>query len=387
MTRNIVICCDGTDNKLTLDQNSNVVHLYSCLVKNENQITYYNPGVGTIEPDSFNTKIKRFFYNIRDRTTAISLKDKVRDAYIFLIENYEAGDQIYLFGFSRGAYTVRMLSGMIDMFGLIHKGNTNHLRYILDIYAKVDNEFAMANTFKHRFSRDIKIRFIGVWDTVVSVGNIFTYKRYFYSQNLKIAQTVRHAIAIDERRKLFYHYEVKPTHNDLMECYFAGVHSDVGGSYLEKESGLSKIALEWMLAEASHNGLKLNKEDVKRYLYGYEPKGQRNIYGVPNISEQVHNSLKPLYWFLALFPRKIVEYVKNDVTIEGSKSKAKTKKVVEEKVRYDWRLFPLREIPLNNNKTFLHESVIEKINTTNYAPVNIKDIKKYQIAQTNEIIY
>ena len=349
MGKNIVICCDGTDNKLTLEKNTNIVYLYSCLIKNENQITYYNPGVGTIAPDSMGTNFRRFFYKIRDYATAISLTDKVKDAYIFLMENYEEGDQVYLFGFSRGAYTVRMLCGLIEMFGLIHKGNTNHLRYILEIYSNVDNKFALANSFRNKFSRKIEIKFIGVWDTVVSVGNIFKNKKFPYSKKLEIAKTVRHAVAIDERRKLFYFYEVNPQHQDLIECFFAGVHSDVGGSYLESESGLSKIALEWMLGEASNNGLILNKKNVDKYLFG-----QDTFYQKPDFKQNIHDSLKG-YKFLSVFPRKIY-----------------TKKGNEFKKSYDFRLFPPRDIPKN---AYIHESVFEKVKLKeaghHYNPLNI----------------
>jgi len=220
MPKNIVICCDGTDNKLTINQNTNVIHLYSCLQINENQVTYYHPGVGTIAPNGIRNWFARKWYLLKDMVSASSIEDNVIDAYIFLMNNYEEGDKIFLFGFSRGAYTVRMLSGLIEMFGLMHKGNSGHLRYALEIYAKGDKMFEIANAFKARFSRKIQIHFIGIWDTVVAAGGLISfYKSFPYSRSLDIAKTIRHAIAIDEKRKHYDYYEVSELHINCKEVF------------------------------------------------------------------------------------------------------------------------------------------------------------------------
>ena len=120
--RNIIICCDGTGNEIS-ENISNVLKLYRCLRKTEKtqprQLVFYDPGVGTLErPDPWH-KLKQDFNAILGLATGFGLDFNVLAAYAFLVHNYQAGDQIYLFGFSRGAYTVRVLAGLIHKVGLI----------------------------------------------------------------------------------------------------------------------------------------------------------------------------------------------------------------------------------------------------------------------------
>ena len=123
--RNIIICCDGTGNEIS-ENISNVLKLYRCLRKTEKtqprQLVFYDPGVGTLErPDPWH-KLKQDFNAILGLATGYGLDDNVLAAYAFLVHNYQAGDQIYLFGFSRGAYTVRVLAGLIHKIGPDHAG-------------------------------------------------------------------------------------------------------------------------------------------------------------------------------------------------------------------------------------------------------------------------
>jgi len=372
MKKNIAICCDGTDNQLTIDKNTNVIHLYSCLVKDENQITYYNPGVGTISHDSIKTSFLRKLYKLRDASFAYSLINDVKQAYIFLMNNYKQDDNIYLFGFSRGAYTVRMLHGMLKMYGLLHKGNEAHLDHILKIYSKDESIWEMANKFKKRFSREVDISFIGIWDKVVSIGNPFSfYKSFQFSADLVLAERVEHCIAIDEKRK---HYKVthiyrKDLHN---EVYFAGVHSDIGGSYPEKESGLSKISLEYMMGEVSQHGIRFDKSLVDRYLYGSESSG----YTKPDYKQEIHNSLSLLFRIADFLPR--IRYKKGNLF----------------NLSVDFSLWPGRKVL---DDATLHRSVNQKINdnSCNYSPPNIKkdllNIRKgspsYTIVESKSIKY
>jgi uncharacterized protein (DUF2235 family) len=363
MPKNIIICCDGTDNKLTINENTNVIHLYSCLVLNKEQIGYYHPGVGTIAPNGIRNAIARKWSVIKDAASASTLEANVRDAYIYLMNHYEEGDAIYLFGFSRGAYTVRMLSGLIEMFGLLHKGNDNHLRYALEIYSKGDKLFEMANAFKSRFSRKIEIHFIGIWDTVVAAGGLISfYKNFPYSRTLGIAKTVRHAISIDERRKHYYYYEVSEEHTNCKEVFFAGVHSDVGGSY--PIEGLSKIALEWMLGEASNEGLKLDQKKVDKYVFGKKAKYQK-----PDFTQPIHNSLTFMFRIFDFVPR--LRFKKDGWFFE---------------MKIDFRLWPKRTI---SDKAFIHESVFKKIEETkNYNPTNLNTKSNlYTIEKNSSIKY
>ena len=126
--RNIIICCDGTGNEIS-ENISNVLKLYRCLRKTEKtqprQLVFYDPGVGTLErPDPWH-KLKQDFNAILGLATGYGLDDNVLAAYAFLVRNYQDGDQIYLFGFSRGAYTVRVLAGLIHKVGLIAPEQVN----------------------------------------------------------------------------------------------------------------------------------------------------------------------------------------------------------------------------------------------------------------------
>lgn len=363
MPKNIVICCDGTDNKLTINENTNVIHLYSCLDFNLNQIGYYNPGVGTIAPNGIRNWFARQWYIFKDSLSASSLEANVMDAYIYLMNHYEDGDKIYLFGFSRGAYTVRMLSGIIEMFGLLHKGNSNHLRYVVEIYSKGKGPdlFKIANSFRVRFSKTIRIHYIGVWDTVVAAGGILSlYKSFPFSRSLTVANVVRHALAIDERRKHYDFYSVRETHPNYKEVFFAGVHSDVGGSYTDE--GLSKITLEWMLGEASAAGLMLNKTKVDKYVYGMD-----SYYQKPNYLQEIHNSCTLKFKIADLVPRPRFK-----------------EKGWFFQMRFDWRLWPKRIIADN---ALIHESVFRKMDETTYNPTNINRTWNYSVEKNSDIKY
>jgi uncharacterized protein (DUF2235 family) len=358
MPKNIVICCDGTDNKLSINENTNVLHLYSCLEKSDRQVTYYHPGVGTIAPGGVRNWFIRKWNIIKDMVSASSLEENVKDAYLFLMDNYQEGDKIYLFGFSRGAYTVRMLSGLVEMFGLLHKGNYGHLRYVLEIYVKGDDMFHMGNSFASRFSREVDIHFIGIWDTVVAAGGLIDYYKNFpYSESLDIAKTIRHAISIDERRKHYYFYQVSESHKDCKQVLFAGVHSDVGGSY--PEEGLSKLALEWMLGEASNFGLILSKNKVDRYVYGV-----KSEYQIPDCTVQIHNSLTLGFKVFDFIPRARYDKSSN-------------------RMKLDFRLWPHRKFTKN---TLIHQSVIDKLATNTYKPTNLDLANNKFNTEVNQII-
>ncbi|NBB31597.1 DUF2235 domain-containing protein [Cellulophaga sp. BC115SP] len=345
MSKNIIICCDGTGNRLSLETDTNVIHLYACLEINKDQVAYYSPGVGNISSQSWSWRKKLDI--LTDKAEGKSLHENVLDAYEFLMNIYQRGDNIYLFGFSRGAYSVRMLCGMIEMFGLLYSGNRNHIKYILDIYSKGDEKFEVANKFKSIFAQTIEIEFVGVWDTVVSMGNLLKfYKSYPYSRQLNIVKQVRHAISIDERRKHFDYSSVNARKRDgLKEVFFAGVHSDIGGGY--DEEGLSKVTLEWMIGELQTQNIKLNNEKIYKVLYDdkYNPEDKRI-----NINTPIHNSLTFFNKLLDFLPR--FRFDKSSII----------------NWRADFRLWPQRFIP---SGSLIHESVLKKMKTTGYSPKNL----------------
>src|ERR1035441_7900079 len=122
MAKNIVVCCDGTANEFAKDR-TNVIKLYSALIQDATQVVSYRPGIGTMEPFGSLSPITRKLTRLLGMAVGYGLENDIRDAYVFLMQTYEPGDSIYLFGFSRGSFTVRAVASLIRMYGMIRKGN------------------------------------------------------------------------------------------------------------------------------------------------------------------------------------------------------------------------------------------------------------------------
>jgi uncharacterized protein (DUF2235 family) len=304
MAKNIVICCDGTGSHFW-ENHSNVLKLYEVLVRDEAQILYYQPGVGTIGARNALTPIAKWWTRVIGLTSGYGTSENVADAYQFLMRQFEAGDSVYLFGFSRGAYTVRALSGMLRVFGLLADGNEGLVPYVIERIKKERIDLSDTALFKVIFSRQCKPHFLGVWDTVSAVGLIYEGVRFPFTRETRNPdlQIIRHAISIDERRVRFRQDlfgEAIDSQQDVKEVWFAGVHSDVGGSYPEPESQLSKIAFQWMLCEAELAGLRADPGRKAAILGGQLP------FVAPNpATKNQHESLRGLWWFLELWPKVI----------------------------------------------------------------------------------
>jgi uncharacterized protein (DUF2235 family) len=266
--KRLVLCCDGTWNRA--DQRSgdepcptNVVKLAYRVAKRDAagvaQIIYYDHGVGT--------------GNSMDRLTGGAfgggLEENIHDAYRFLIANYEEGDEIFLFGFSRGAFTVRSIAGMVRNCGILRRESVRHYRDAIELYRhrerQPDHEHSIAFRGHHSVCGEdaVPIRFIGVWDTVGALGipvrglrGLTRGKYQFHDTELSGSiQHAFHALAMDERRAPFAPtlWLEKPKEDQVVrQVWFAGVHSDIGGGY--PESGLSDITLRWMLDNAAQAG-------------------------------------------------------------------------------------------------------------------------------------
>ena len=317
MAKNVVVCCDGTANEFTRNR-TNVVKLFWTLVKDPlAQACYYHPGLGTMAPPGFVTKFGAKMAEIAGLAFGYGLQDDVCDAYIFICRNFRPGDQLFMFGFSRGAYTVRALASLLHMYGLIPPDNDRLVPYIVRMMwtirglqrtvraekrnrARIEEYFALARQFKATFSQECKPHFLGVWDTVSSVG--------WFSSPLSLPFTAsnpdifigRQAIAIDEHRAFFRTNLWRPSSNpvdagpkDLEQVWFPGVHCDVGGGYPENESALSKVALKWMIDEARVAGLKLD-ETIVSLILGAAGQG----YVAPDCNGVAHESLTG-WWKLA----------------------------------------------------------------------------------------
>jgi len=328
MARNLVICCDGTANQFAEDRTNVIKLFYTLEQKPAEQITFYHPGLGTMEPAGALTPVARKFTRLLGMAVGYGLSSDVRDAYTFLMNNYQDGDNVFLFGFSRGAYTARAVCSLLRMYGLIRPGNDPLVPYAVRMMmgieearkAKLENKttpekaddaiakyFKLAEDFKTMMCRtDCKPHFVGVWDTVSSVGWVDNPLKLPFSADNPDINIGRHAIAIDERRAFFRTNRWIPSTElaehgprDLLQVWFAGVHSDVGGGYTEKESGLSKIALEWMLEEAKAAGLKVNPGRQNEVL-GRTPDSQ---YAQPDCDAPAHESLTGAWQIAELIPK------------------------------------------------------------------------------------
>jgi uncharacterized protein (DUF2235 family) len=315
--RNVVVCCDGTANEFA-ENKTNVIKLYSVLDHDpDRQIAYYHPGLGTMEPTGALTNFSRKVTQTLGKAVGYGLENDIRDAYVFLMREFRKGDQLFLFGFSRGAYTARALASLLYMYGLIREGNEAQVPYAIRMLmginraqarndkAERDKYFALARDFKATMcSLECKPHFVGVWDTVSSVGWVENPLKLPYTAYNPDIAIGRHAVAIDEHRAFFRTNLWIPPHDpkidsgprDMKQVWFPGVHCDVGGGYPETESGLSKLALDWMLQEAKATGL-LVIADKEREVLGVTGTGN---FVIPDSNAKAHESLKG-WWNLAEF--------------------------------------------------------------------------------------
>ena len=270
--KRIVVCCDGTWNSpdktdAGVPLATNVVKLAEALPSEANgmeQRVYYDAGVGTA-----GSRARRWF----DGATGSGLSENIRQAYRFLVGSYRRGDELYFFGFSRGAFTVRSLCGLIRNSGLLRR----------DAIDRVDDAFALyrsrvatahprareAVMFRRTWAvEDITApHFVGVWDTVGALGNPLRLNGWLARRqrfhDTDLSSTVRcayQALAIDEQRRHFpatLWYQPKPVQSQVLEqVWFAGVHSNIGGGY--PFTGLSDLALDWMIERARNAGLEID---------------------------------------------------------------------------------------------------------------------------------
>jgi uncharacterized protein (DUF2235 family) len=302
MAKNIVVCCDGTGNEFG-EEKSNVIKLYKTLVCNGGQVAYYHPGVGTMGARSALTSIGKWWTRVIGLAFGYGFSDNVADAYQFLMKTFEPEDTVYVFGFSRGAYTARALCGMLHTVGLLSIGNEGLIPYAIRMVKSKKIDFAVAADFKKTFSRECKPHFVGVWDTVSSLGWVYDAVHFPFTRAVKNPDfhIVRHAVSIDERRAFFRQNLFGAQHDDqqdVKEVWFAGVHSDVGGGYPESESQLSKIALRWMLCEAELAGLKVDQQREADILGGKPP------YVAPDpTTRNQHESLRRWWWIAEFWPK------------------------------------------------------------------------------------
>lgn len=321
--KRIVICCDGTwnspdESKEGVPCPTNVVKLAGA-VRSESkdkidQLMYYDPGVGTS-----GSIVQRWF----DGATGSGISRNILDAYRYLIANYEIGDQLYFLGFSRGAFTVRSLAGLIRNSGILKYDSLQLVNRAYELYksrrSSTHPKEREATLFRRTYAvADIfPIKFIGVWDTVGALGNPLLLNTVFSKLSISILSNRFHdtdlsshvenafqALAIDEKRSSFrptlWSKQAGAENQTLEQVWFIGVHSNVGGGYVS--SAISDIALDWLASKARECGLDIASmitapddlippEESRKGFYKLVPKYYRPIRAKGNGDERLHESV------------------------------------------------------------------------------------------------
>ncbi|MEQ0565521.1 DUF2235 domain-containing protein [Amycolatopsis sp. NEAU-NG30] len=299
MAKRLVICCDGTWNTLTQPAPTNVVRLKQAVAPVDaagiEQRVHYREGVGTG---------KKLWDHLTGGVFGVGLSANVQDAYRFVVRHYEPGDELFFFGFSRGAYTARSVVGLIRNCGVLRPAEIDLLGDAYRLYrdrnrALSGPDSARAREFraKHAHQDVTPIRFVGVWDTVGALGIPLSGGRLIHRLNKRwqfhdteLSSTVQsafQALAVDEHRKAFRPAVWKPSKNadgqQREQLWFAGVHSDIGGGY--PEPALADLTLRWMAGRAEKCGLAFTPD-------AFDGLAARDELGT------LHRSLKGFYrWF------------------------------------------------------------------------------------------
>ncbi|TEB40147.1 hypothetical protein FA13DRAFT_1808407 [Coprinellus micaceus] len=436
--RTLVLCFDGTAGQYD-NENSNVVKLFGLLTKDPNeQLCYYQPGVGTWFKPGAISPLLSWGAKILDRAIAWYLDQHVLDGYKFIMQNYQAGDKVCLFGFSRGAYTARALAGMLHKVGLLPRDNDVQMGFAYKLYQREDEEgLRCCEGFKRTYCQNVQIEFVGVWDTVAAVGLIASRTLPFTNSNTSV-KTFRHALSLDERRaryraNLYHRMSQKfednakkdtefavtsnppsksstgltsgssssdssdgsskqqksvlerqisttiiespkvatkeekaraptfptPVSDDVLEVWFTGAHSDVGGGSVhdEEERSLSHISLRWMVRQvaASGCGVKFDAAALAWAKITIEPsnlEGEIDPLDRLDATAKVYDKLKikPFWWILEVLPMSYVWQDKNGIW----------------RKTFKWHLGRGRTI--ESHKPQIHESVKIRQEQMDYKP-------------------
>ncbi|AZI36240.1 hypothetical protein NT2_04_00660 [Caenibius tardaugens NBRC 16725] len=373
MSRNLILLLDGTSNEVK-DNITNVVKLYRCAERSNNQRVFYHPGIGTVPLITDWSPAAQSAIAAFGLGTGWGLDANILAAYCYLIDTYQPGDRIFLFGFSRGAYTARAVAGLIHLLGLLEPDQRNLVDYALKAYKRAHREDSLEVAWQFRRvigGRPVSIHFLGVWDTVASVfvrpGLLRLPTQSFlpYTKSNPSVRIFRQAAAIDERRRMFRLYNwareqsFKPNPfaeaegaQDQQTVWFAGDHSDVGGGWAEAESQIAKFPLVWMSREAQKHGFQLNETMFRHLAEGAPLPGGKRMYVAPDANGPIHNSMTAAWWPLEFLPKN-----------------RKWKRFPEKSTSGGYYL-PRAEPRKITEGALLHHSVIERM-ATGYKPINL----------------
>jgi uncharacterized protein (DUF2235 family) len=311
--KRIVICADGTWNRPErIGQNDCATHVLRFArgiaphdANGVKQVVFYDWGIG-----SYHDKLSGGGFGE-------GLEKNVMDGYRFLVHNYDPGDEIYLFGFSRGAYTIRSLCGMLNNCSILRGELGGLVEEAFDLYKTKKYSPSCAHSYEWRenyaVQQEVKIKFVGAWDTVGALGlpitifGLIKNKHLFYDRKLGSNMTVvRHALALDELRDDFKPtmWDPKPG-VDLKQVWFAGVHADIGGGYRPDSNAtlLADIPLMWMLREAEQHDL-----TFEPYMKSIQL----------NPCAKQHNEYKGMFKLLGAFKRYIDSETVMPTTVHSS---------------------------------------------------------------------
>ncbi|MEV0977723.1 DUF2235 domain-containing protein [Streptomyces sp. NPDC049915] len=344
MAKRLVVCCDGTWNFADQPSKTNVAKVALSVrqgsASGKEQRIYYHSGVGTQRRE-----------RLRGGAFGVGLSRNVTDAYRFLVETYEPDDELFLFGFSRGAFTARSLAGLVRNSGILCREHAERTQEAWSLYRDRNEQpnGAACTLFRRSYARETEIRFIGVWDTVGALGiplpdaaalqpavNRFNHRWAFHDTELsRWVNGAFQALAIDERRSAFrpalWHQRSGASRQgqELKQVWFAGVHLDVGGGY--SETGLSDVTLLWMVDQARRYGLEF--DGVALSVAGPQvmrPQDSVDFRVEPNGSGLLHESRKGLYRLAKDYHRPLGSAVNDKNEADGNEFLA-----VPAKERYD----------------------------------------------------
>jgi hypothetical protein len=345
MSKSLVVCCDGTWDE-PAEQHAgrptctNVYKLWRALADTDRpgapQRSFYHEGVGT------GGRLDRVFGG----AFGAGLAHAVCDCYRFLVLNHEPGDRIYLFGFSRGAYTARSLAGMVRNCGILMPQNFGRLGDAFRLYRDRGRHTTPASdraaAFRRAYAQEVQIHFIGVWDTVGAMGvpvPIPFWRPWWAFHDRELSSHVSnafHALAIDEERGPF-----KPTlwtrdhepHGQILEqVWFAGCHRDVGGG--EPDPDLADITLMWMMQRAEACGLAFQ---AGKFVYAQHSDDLGRYEGLevhPDPLGRIHQSRRGI-WKTVWRHRRVLPYGGAAASYRLSKQAVSTSAVVRAEQRLD----------------------------------------------------
>jgi uncharacterized protein (DUF2235 family) len=346
--KRLVVCCDGTWNRPDhIDQGvaapTNVAKFALALADHDSednpQLLHYQAGVGTRRRE-----------RLLGGGLGVGLSRNVQECYRFLVDNYEPGDKLYFFGFSRGAFTARSTVGLVRNAGILMREYRDRIKEAYGLYRNPNKDSQPSGIASELFRRsyshpEVYVDFVGVWDTVGALGipidgfrpPLLTKLWTFHDTTLsRYVLNAYHAIAIDERRRPF-----RPTlwvkkddaeDQTLEQVWFAGVHCDVGGGY--RDPALSEIPLLWMAGKAQACGLSLKPDHLVVNPAGLESDDRRaGIEVAPNPAGELHNSYTRFYRVFPPYDRRLAGEDEAEVDGGAVASSAKARHDTDEGYR------------------------------------------------------